>query len=210
MHRVNWIKIYNPIDYNEFYATMEKKVHEVIEFPNSETIYLLEHTETYTAGTNYKDEELIDTKDIPVIYTGRGGKFTYHNPGQRVIYPILNLSNHNRTKDLKLYVRMLEEWVITTLKAFDIEATSSKERIGIWVKYKNEARKIASIGVRIKKWVTFHGIAINVSNDLKGFHGIIPCGLKGFKMISLKEMGLDVSLNDFDIVLEKEFHKIFC
>lgn len=206
---IEWISFANLVEYQETLILMEKKVNEVINRTSHQTIYLLEHNDVYTAGTNYKPEELLNPNKIPVIYTGRGGKFTFHGPGQRIIYPILNLSTILKVKDLKLYISMLEEWIINTLNYFGVKAYKVKDRIGIWVNEKGNEAKIASIGLRIKKWVTYHGLAVNISTDLNKFSGIIACGLEEFPVTSLERLGVFISFNNFDQVLKAEFYRVF-
>lgn len=207
---VKWHIIPKQIDYTLMLHIMEQKVSEVIKGDALETIYLLEHNDVYTAGTNAKQAELIVTNSaIPVINVGRGGKYTYHGKGQRVIYPILNLSLPPRQKDIKLYIRLLEKWIINTLKAIGINAYTIDNMVGIWVQHNNTHAKIAAIGVRIRKWVTYHGISININPDLSRYSAIVPCGISTFPVTSLKELGLDISLSAFDEILIKEFRKIF-
>jgi lipoyl(octanoyl) transferase len=206
---ITWISLPGLTPYNQALELMEQKLHDVINGHN-ETIFLLEHPDIYTAGTNYNKNELrSNNNNIPVIYTGRGGKFTYHGPGQRVIYPILNLSKPNRIADIKLYVRNLEQWIINCLKQFGLVAYAIKGMVGIWVLHNDKHAKIAAIGVRVKKWVTYHGIAVNVTTNLENYSGIIPCGIDDFPLTSLKELGVDISTHDFDFILQKEFKKIF-
>lgn len=207
---VQFITTLTPIDYQDSLMLMENYVNKVIDGKEPEAVYLVEHLDVYTAGTNYKQEELLNHNNIPVIYTGRGGKFTFHGAGQRVIYPILNLALPNRTKDLKLYVRMLEEWIINSLDILGIKAYIIKDKVGIWVKTNDDIpSKVAAIGVRVRKWVTYHGIAINISTDLNKFNGIIPCGLEDSLVTSLNQLGVYIKMTEFDKILEAEFIKIF-
>jgi len=207
---VQFITIPNPVDYQDTLTLMEDYVNKVINAKAPEIVYLVEHLEVYTAGTNYKQEELLNHNNIPVIYTGRGGKFTFHGVGQRIIYPILNLALPNRTKDLKLYIQMLEEWIINSLKHLGVESYIIKDKVGIWVKTKDDnPAKIAAIGIRVRKWVTYHGIAVNISTDLDKFNGIIPCGLENSLVTSLNELGIYIEMPKFDKILETEFIKIF-
>lgn len=206
---VDWITLPKLADYQKTLELMENKVNQLLNKSATETIYLVEHPDVYTAGTNFKADELLKPDKIPVIYTGRGGKFTYHGPGQRVIYPILNLSAANRKKDLKLYIRLLEQWVINSLLHFGIKAYTAEERVGIWVNVGGEQAKIAAIGVRVKKWITYHGLAINISPDLSKFSGIIACGLANFSVTSLKQLGVEIPLEKFDQVLKSEFDRVF-
>jgi len=206
---VEWISIPGLTPYDKAIERMEQKLQDVINGHN-ETIFLLTHPDIYTAGTSYNDNELRNNNNnIPIIYTGRGGKFTYHGPGQRVIYPILNLNNANRIADIKLYVRNLEQWIINSLAQLKLNAYTIKGMVGIWVLHNNTHAKIAAIGVRVKKWVTYHGIAVNVTTNLENYSGIIPCGIDNFPVTSLKELGIKISLHDFDSILQAEFKKIF-
>ncbi|MGX6960954.1 MAG: lipoyl(octanoyl) transferase LipB [Rickettsia endosymbiont of Pentastiridius leporinus] len=207
---VQFITLLQPSDYQDTLALMEDYVNKVINDKAPEIVYLAEHSDVYTAGTNYKQEELLNYNNIPVFYTGRGGKFTFHGAGQRVVYPILNLNLPNRTKDLKLYIKMLEEWIINSLNILGIKAYIIEDKVGIWVKTKNDIpSKIAAIGVRVRKWVTYHGIAVNISTDLDKFNGIIPCGLENSLVTSLNELGIYLQMSEFDRILENEFTKIF-
>jgi lipoyl(octanoyl) transferase len=206
---LDWISLPGLIDYNIGLDLMQQRVSDVILHKEKETVFLLEHQDVYTAGTSYKANELLSCENIPIIYTGRGGKFTYHGPGQRVIYPILNLGGENRSADLKLYIRLLEQWIINTLQKLDIKAYTLDGKVGIWVNQNHTPAKIAAIGVRIKKWVTYHGIAININTDLSKYSGIIPCGISNFPVTSLSNIGIKISLVDFDYLLKKEFERLF-
>ena len=205
----NFLTLNGLTDYLQILSLMEEKVSQVIEKSSEETIYLTEHTDVYTAGTNFKPQELLTRNNIPVVYTGRGGKFTYHGKGQRVIYPILDLSSKHRQKDLKLYVRNLEQWIINSLAHFGVTGYTVPLRVGIWVKINEQEFKIAAIGVRIKKWVTYHGIAVNIATNLDKYNGIIPCGLPDFPVTSLIKLGVDINLTEFDEVLKQEFSRVF-
>lgn len=206
---IDWINLPSPIGYSKAIKIMEDKLEKIISNEERETIYLLEHKKIYTAGTSHQKEELLDSSEIPVIYTGRGGKYTYHGPGQAVIYPLIDLRRKNRTKDIKLYVRNLEQSIINSLQQYSIEAYTIEGKVGIWVNHGNTPAKIGAIGVRIKKWVTYHGIAVNISTDLQSYKGIIPCGISDFPVTSLKELGIEISIHDFNSVFKKEFEKIF-
>lgn len=206
---IDWIEPNKTVEYSEALKTMETKLEQIILNKSNETVYLLEHKDIYTAGTSYKEEELLRTTDIPVIYTGRGGKYTYHGPGQAVIYPLIDLRKCNRLKDIKLYIKHLELAVINTLKEFALEAYSIDGKIGIWVNKQNTPAKLGAIGVRIKKWVTYHGIAVNISTDLEKYKGIIPCGISDFPVTSLYELGIEISVKDFNFIFKKEFENIF-
>lgn len=172
-----------------------------------ETIWLLEHPDVYTKGLSGQDKELINPNSIPVVAVGRGGKFTYHGPGQRIIYPILNLNK--RQKDLRLYIQSLEEWVIVTLQELGLKAFRKPGFIGIWTTHNQQDQKIAAIGVRVSKWVTSHGIALNVNPNLSKFRGIIPCGITNFGVTSLQQLGLEISFNQIDEILQRTFKQVF-
>lgn len=200
---VLWNIKHGLIDYREMLDLMESEVQEVINGAN-DRIFLLEHKDIYTRGTSAKDNEILD-KTIPIIESGRGGKITYHGEGQRVIYPILNLASNNRKKDLKLYIRNLEYWIIDILSYFAIKAYIIPGKVGIWTLGPKGESKIAAIGVRVKKWVTYHGVAVNISNDLTKFHSIIPCGIDDAYVTSMKDLGVQISLEEFDVVAKSKF-----
>lgn len=193
--------------YEDTVKLMEDQVHQIINKLIEGMVYLVEYQDIYTAGTSFKEEELLNPRDIPVIYTGRGGGFTYHGWGQRVIYPILDLSVQKCQKDLKLYIRLLEEWIINSLSHYGVKAFTIENKVGIWVEENGSPAKIASIGVRVKKWVAYHGIAVNIYPNLEKFDGIIACGLKELPITSLKKLGVDVTLEQFDQVIENNFCK---
>ena len=207
---VKWITLPGLVDYQDGIKIMEDQLLRVINSIEPNTIFLLEHKEVYTAGTSHNREELLKPNLFPVIYTGRGGKFTYHGPGQRVIYPIINLDVANKDKDLKLYITRLEKWMILTLAEFGVHAFAIQGKVGIWVKNRqNIESKIGAIGIRVRKWVTYHGIAVNISTNLNNYSGIIPCGINDFPITSLEEMGINISMTEFDIILKKKFIEIF-
>ena len=174
-----------PIDYKESIKFLEDRVSKLINGKSKELIWILEHPHVYTAGSSYNEKELLD-KSLKLIKTNRGGKITYHGPGQIICYFVLNLNN--RKKDIRKLISILETTIIQTLKEFKIESFNDKKNIGIWVKNKNELQKIAAIGVKVKKWIAYHGFSINVDNDLKYYKKIKPCGLEGNKIINLNEI----------------------
>ena len=204
-----WITLPGLTEYNQAIKLMEQRVGAVIEGSADEAIFLLEHENVYTAGISYQETDLLDSAKFPVIYVGRGGKFTYHGAGQLVIYPILDLRKTNRIQDIKLYVRNLEKWIINTLAQLNIKAYTIKGMVGIWVDLNNAPAKIAAIGVRVRKWVTYHGVAINISTNIENYSGIIPCGIDNFPVTSLKRLGVDISIAEFSSILKEEFRKIF-
>ena len=164
----------NRVNYNKAISFLEKRVQEVIKGKMPELLWILEHKSIFTAGTSYKEEEILD-KNIKIIKTSRGGKITHHGPGQKVIYFVLDL--RKRGKDIKKFIRLIENCIISILKDYKINSFNDKKNIGIWVDKNNKVCKIASIGVRVKKWVAYHGFCINVSNNLKVYNKIIPCGI---------------------------------
>lgn len=209
-YMIQWITLDKPASYLDTLQLVEAKVMQVINQVSPETIYLLEHQNVYTAGTNSKPEELIIPGQVPVFYVGRGGKFTFHGIGQRVIYPVLNLASRRPPRDLKLYISMLERWIISTLAQLGLKAWSVPGNIGVWVTdAQGQPAKIAAIGVRVKKWVTYHGVAVNISTDLDKFNGIIACGLANSPTTSLAALGLSVTFEQFDAVLKSKFEQIF-
>jgi len=207
---VKWITLPGLVDYQDGIKIMEDQLLRVINSIEPNTIFLLEHKEVYTAGTSHNREELLKPNLFPVIYTGRGGKFTYHGPGQRVIYPIINLDVANKDKDLKLYITRLEKWIILALAELGVKAFTIQGKVGIWVKNRqNIESKIGAIGIRVRKWVTYHGIAVNISPNLNNYSGIIPCGINDFPITSLEDIGINISMTEFDIILKKKFIEIF-
>ena len=168
-------------------------------------IWLLEHPPLYTAGTSADAKDLLNPR-FPVYETGRGGEYTYHGPGQRVAYVMMDLKKQMNTPDIKKYIWMLEEWIIRTLATFDIKGERRAGRVGIWVVMDNGTEsKIAAIGVRIRHWVTFHGIAINVDPDLSHFNGIVPCGIKGHGVTSIAELKPNITMDMVDQALQDNF-----
>lgn len=206
---IDWINLPGLVEYSKSLKIMEDKLEQIILNQASETIYLLEHHDVYTAGTSYKKEELLEDSNIQVIYTGRGGKYTYHGPGQAVIYPLIDLRKTSRKKDVKLYIKNLELAAINTLREFGIDAYTIDGKVGIWTDHQNTPAKLGAIGVRIKKWVTYHGIAVNINTDLQKYKGIIPCGISDFPVTSLYELGIETSTKNFNSIFKKEFEKIF-
>lgn len=214
-----------PVDYNEAVAEMEVRVQAIRAGEKDELVWLLEHPPLYTAGTSAKDEDLIDTMGFPVYKTGRGGQYTYHGPGQRIAYILLDLKKRN--PDVRLFVKQLEECIILTLAEFGIKGEIKEGRVGVWVKgvadkklevresllpsYSNKYKeyKIAALGIRIRQWVTYHGIAVNINPDLSHYNGIIPCGITEYGVTSFRELGVIVTDDKFDEIFIKSFNKIF-
>lgn len=213
---VQWEISDGEVGYNTALEKMDNHVQKMISGEAGEKIWLLEHPSLYTAGTSADKKDLIKPNLFPVFETKRGGQYTYHGPGQRIVYVMLDLNN--RGKDIKKFVNNLEAWIIHTLAEFNVIGQSRSGRVGIWVerpdKPKNvdgfiEEEKIAAIGVRLKKWVTLHGLSINVDPDLNNFQGIVPCGIKDHGVTSLVDLGLPVSMADLDNALKKSFSKVF-
>ena len=213
---VQWEISDGEVDYNTALEKMDNYVQKIISGDADEKIWLLEHPPLYTAGTSANRKDLVEPNRFPVFETKRGGQYTYHGPGQRVVYVMLDLNK--RGKDVKKFVENLEAWIIHTLAEFNVVGGSRSGRVGIWVerpdKPKNingliEEEKIAAIGVRLRKWITFHGLSINLDPDLSHFQGIIPCGIKEHGVTSLVDLGLPISMTDLDIALTKSFSKVF-
>ena len=194
-----------PIDYNQSMKILEKRVNDVFLGKKDELLWIIEHKHVYTAGTSFKSEDLLDKK-LSVIKTNRGGKHTYHGPGQKVVYFVLNLNK--RGKDIRKLVNNLENCIIDILKDYKIESSSDKKNIGIWVNNKNKKKKIAAIGIRVKKWIAYHGFALNVSNDLSKYNAIVPCGIKNKGITSLQKLGV-TNFNNIESVIIRKFLDTF-
>ena len=201
-------------DYNRAVAFMEDRVAAIHSGDAGEMVWLVEHPPLYTGGTSAKAEDLLNSDRFPVYKSSRGGEYTYHGPGQRVAYPMLDLNQ--RGKDLRAFVFGLEEWIIETLSEFGLSGERRQGRVGVWIdrtRPGGAARedKIAAIGVRVRRWVSFHGISLNVEPDLSHFTGITPCGISepGLGVTSLVDLGLPVTMADADAALQKAFHKVF-
>ncbi len=192
--------------YPDAVSFMEERAAAIAEGNAPELVWLVEHPPIYTAGTSAKDADLLEAR-FPVFKTGRGGQFTYHGPGQRVGYVMLNLKQ--RKEDVRAFVRDLEEWLIGTLAQFDVKGERRNGRVGIWVVRGGREDKIAAIGVRVRRWVTFHGVSINVDPDLTHFSGIVPCGVSEHGVTSLHDLGLSVSMADVDVAMQKSFANVF-
>jgi lipoyl(octanoyl) transferase len=195
------------VPYEDAVARMEREVAAIAKGEASELIWLLEHPALYTAGTSAKAQDLISPARFPVHATGRGGQYTYHGPGQRVAYVMLNLKT--RGSDVRAFVAGLEDWLIATLDSFNIKGERREDRVGVWVQRGAREDKIAAIGIRLRHWVSFHGISLNVDPDLSHFDGIVPCGVTEHGVTSLVDLGLPVSMADADIALKNSFSEIF-
>jgi lipoyl(octanoyl) transferase len=200
------------VPYEAALVAMDERVSAISQYRTAEQVWLLEHPPLYTAGTSARPEEMIEAR-FAVHQVGRGGQFTYHGPGQRVAYVMLDLNR--RKPDVRAFVASLEEWIICTLGAFNVRGERRDDRIGVWVRRPEKGEgyedKIAAIGIRVRKWVTLHGIALNVEPKLSHFSGIVPCGVKDprYGVTSLADLGLPVSMAEVDTVLRREFEALF-
>jgi lipoyl(octanoyl) transferase len=192
-------------------AVMEARAEAIAAGTAREQVWLVEHPPLYTAGTSAREQDLIAPERFPVFRTGRGGQFTYHGPGQRVAYVMLDLKR--RRPDVRAFVGALEEWLIRTLWAFHVRSERREDRVGIWVRRPdrgtNVEDKIAAIGIRVRRWVTFHGVALNVAPDLGHFSGIVPCGVNEHGVTSLADLGLTATMTDVDLALRAAFEDVF-
>jgi lipoyl(octanoyl) transferase len=209
---VQWCASDTPVAYADALTAMDERVAAIAAGAEPEQVWLLEHPPLYTAGTSAKPEHLIEAR-FPVHQTGRGGQFTYHGPGQRVAYVLLDLNR--RKPDVRAYVVALEEWIIRTLAALGVRGERRDDRIGVWVRRPDKGAgfedKIAAIGIRVRKWVTLHGIAINVHPELSHFAGIVPCGVseQRYGVTSLADLGRTTGMAELDLVLRREFEALF-
>lgn len=194
-------------DYQKALVVMEARVTGIHEGSETELIWFVEHPPVYTAGTNSNKNDLLNPTRFPVHQVGRGGQYTYHGPGQRVVYIMLNLNK--RGKDVRGFIHNLEQVVINTLTEFGITGERRPGRVGIWVNETQTEKKIAAIGIRIRHWITFHGISININPNLEHFSGINPCGISEFGVTSLTNLNVNCTLEDFDTALKRHFGKIF-
>ena len=206
---VEWIFETQKIAYQSAVEKMEERVAQIRACASDEAVWCLEHPALYTAGTSAQKADLLDAC-FPVHKTGRGGEYTYHGPGQRVAYVMLDLKQRQKKPDIKLYVWQLEEWIIRTLAVFGVTGERREGRVGIWVVMPDGSEaKIAAIGVRIRRWVTYHGIAVNINPDLSHFSGIVPCGIAEHGVTSLHDLGVDVTVDVFDEKLQETFLQVF-
>ena len=212
---VEWITTDGLTDYRAAEAWMEARASAIAAGEAEECIWLLEHPPLYTAGTSAKRADLTDPDRFAVFETRRGGKYTYHGPGQRVVYVLLNVGERGR--DVRRFVEQLERWVIATLDRFNVKGEIRPGRVGVWVQRPEKPRptgaiaedKVAAIGIRLRKWVSFHGLSINVDPDLSHFSGIVPCGISEHGVTSLVDLGLPVTLADVDVALRQTFDQVF-
>ena len=208
---VEWAVSTGYVDYEPAVAAMEARVAAIAAGEAEEEVWLLEHPPLYTAGVSAKDDDLLAPDRFPVHRTGRGGQFTYHGPGQRVAYVMLDLNQ--RGKDVRGFVRGLEQWLIGALGEFGVEADVRDGRVGVWVERKgpgwSREDKIAAIGVKVRKWVSFHGVSLNVEPDLDHFGGIVPCGIAEHGVTSLLDLGVTATMDEADAALKTSFMRVF-
>ena len=210
-----WTTLPGLAPYAETLAAMEARAAQIAEGAAREAVWLLEHPPLYTAGTSAKPDDLTDPDRFPVFTAGRGGQYTYHGPGQRVAYTMLNLNTRGR--DVRQFVCALENWVIATLAEFNVTGERRSGRVGVWVTRPDRPGpdgqpsedKIAAIGIKLRRWVSFHGISINVEPDLSHFNGIVPCGIREHGVTSLVDLGLPVTMADLDAALMSTFERAF-
>ena len=213
---VEWITTDGLTDYEEALALMENRVAGIINGAAAECVWLLEHPPLYTSGTSAKAVDLVDPNRFPVYDARRGGEYTYHGPGQRVVYVMLDVGKRGR--DVRKFVKDLEHWIIATLDTFNVKGEIRDGRVGVWVQRHDKPLqadgsvaedKIAALGIRLRKWVSFHGLSINVEPDLTHFDGIVPCGIRDHGVTSLVDLGLPVSMADLDVALKSSFEAQF-
>ena len=213
---VEWIISDDLVDYEQAVAFMEDRAADIAAGTAEECIWLLEHPPLYTAGTSARIEDLTDPERFPVYTSKRGGQYTYHGPGQRVVYVMLDVGR--RGHDVRRFVKELEDWVIRALAEFNLTGHIREGRVGVWIERPDKPLradgglredKIAAIGIRLRKWVSFHGISINVEPDLEHFGGIVPCGIQEHGVTSLVDLGLPVTLADVDLALKRSFGQVF-
>jgi lipoyl(octanoyl) transferase len=204
------------VPYPDALAVMDARATAIRDGTAPEMVWLVEHPPLYTGGTSARPDDLLEPDRFPVHATGRGGEYTYHGPGQRVAYVMLDLKR--RREDVRVFVGALEEWIIRTLDRFNVKGERREDRVGVWVVRPDRPPlapgvpaedKIAAIGIRLRRWVSFHGIAINVEPDLSHFSGIVPCGIAGYGVTSLVDLGLPVTMADLDVALKQGFEEVF-
>ena len=207
LNAVEWRIERAPVAYPHAVAEMEARVAGIRAGEAPEMVWLLEHPALYTAGTSARPEDLTGLVDLPVFETGRGGEYTYHGPGQRVAYVMLDLKA--RGPDVRAHVGRLEAWLIATLAEFGVQGERRDDRVGVWVRGGTGEAKIAAIGVRIRRWVSYHGVSLNVAPDLGHYRGIVPCGIRDHGVTSLAVLGVAATMADVDEAMQRTFGKIF-
>jgi lipoyl(octanoyl) transferase len=207
---IEWRHSDAPVPYVAAVGEMEARIAAIRAGEAPELVWLLEHPPLYTAGTSARPEDLLDPQRLPVYRSGRGGRHTYHGPGQRIAYVLLDLNRPERGRDVRCHVWRLEEWIITVLARFNIKGERREGRVGVWVVGRGGREdKIAAIGVRVRHWISYHGVALNVDPDLDHFRGIIPCGIAEHGVTSLAALGITASISEVDIALRATFDDVF-
>ena len=210
MQNVKWRFSFDLVPYEIALKFMQQRIKQIYHNTAQETIWLLEHPHMYSAGVSAHSNDLIDSKFLPVYQTNRGGRYTYHGPGQRIIYIMLDLKKlYGLKPNLSDYIFIFLQWIINALKIFGLKAERRAGRVGIWIINASKEYKIAAIGVKIKKWITYHGVALNVKPELSYYRGIVPCGITEHGVTSLYKLGVDIEFSEIDAVLYEEFYKIF-
>jgi lipoyl(octanoyl) transferase len=205
---IEWRLSDTPVDYRAAVEEMERRVAAIRAGTAAELVWLLEHPRIYTAGTSAREEDLLEPRRLPIHRTGRGGQYTYHGPGQRIAYVMLDL--RRRGQDVRCYVHQLEEWIIRVLARFDVRGERRVGRVGIWVaRPGGREEKIAAIGVRVRQWVTYHGVALNLDPELDHYRGIVPCGIAEHGVTSLARLGVAATMAEVDTALQCTFAEVF-
>src|SRR6516164_1658253 len=205
---IEWRISETAVDYREAIEEMERRAAAIRNSTAGELVWLLAHPPLYTAGTSARDEDLLDPRRLPVYRSGRGGRYTYHGPGQRIAYVMLDL--RRRGQDVRCYVHQLEEWIIRTLARFGVRGERRDGRVGIWVvRPSGNEEKIAAIGVRVRRWVTYHGLALNVDPELEHYRGIVPCGIAEHGVTSLRALRVGATIAEIDAALRATFREVF-
>jgi lipoyl(octanoyl) transferase len=205
---IEWRLGDRPVDYRAAVEEMERRVAAIRAGTAAELVWLLEHPPIYTAGTSAREEDLLEPRRLPIHRTGRGGQYTYHGPGQRIAYVMLDL--RKRGQDVRCYVHQLEEWIIRVLARFDLRGERRVGRVGIWVaRPGGREEKVAAIGVRVRQWVTYHGVALNLDPELDHYRGIVPCGIAEHGVTSLARLGVAATMAEVDTALQCTFAEVF-
>jgi len=210
-NNIDWVFSRELVHFPDALKIMEERVDNIIYGKANSKIWVLEHHPVITAGISARDEDLLEKTDIPIFKTNRGGKYTFHGPGIKIIYLMLNLKNFfsPHQPDISRFVEFLEKWVINVLNHYQIQAEIRKDRVGLWVNHHNLEKKICAIGIKVKRWVSYHGIAINIAPDLSNFNNFVPCGIKDFGVVSMQELGIkNFDEAKFNNLLQNEFDKL--
>ncbi len=207
-NNIEWIFSNNLINFQDSFDFMQKRVEKIVLGQEKDAIWLLEHLDVYTAGVSAKEQDLLQISEIPIIKTNRGGKYTYHGPKMMIGYLMIDLKKFfaPQKPDIAKFVEFIEKWLINFLQEFNIEGFIRKNRVGIWVFENGQEKKIGAIGIKLTKWVSYHGFSLNIDPDLKKFENIIPCGISDFGITSLKNLKVDLN-QDFNEIIKRNFYK---